>query len=479
MNLRSVSRLHSYEKQGKVYALVFVGIFLSFILLTAVSVYTVKKMTERGIQESNHVISQVIKDHLKESIIKPLINSNSIAKDDYLVDLLFNENSESEKSIKSYLRGIKNGYGYDFCYVVSDKTKKYYSSNGLKKIISPESNEIDKWYTRFLSKNKDLDLVVEREEISSDKLTIFFDNRITDKTGKFLGVTGVAIHLEQLQNAIKFLENKFDVQISLVDRDGNIIESDLEKMANIIVEGVESGININSDFLADDNNQLYKNPRIILNTKLFLVVKNKKSGENDLFLKVIFVNSLLCIFITLLITFIIQFLLFKANSLSLEVMKDTLTKAYNKKAYDTDSVTLKTDKVPELCSILVDINGLKNINNTFGHERGDYLIKGLYECLESVFAKKGFIYRISGDKFSVFLSISLFELDIKLIELNRLIEIWSKVNDHELSVCIGFSSRVTYPYMTVDDLVRNAEEMLIKKKQEYYAHKECKKQPQA
>ncbi|MCI6938174.1 MAG: hypothetical protein MR749_00510, partial [Succinatimonas hippei] len=69
MNLRSVSRLHSYEKQGKVYALVFVGIFLSFILSTAVSVYTVKKMTERGIQESNHVISQVIKDHLKESII--------------------------------------------------------------------------------------------------------------------------------------------------------------------------------------------------------------------------------------------------------------------------------------------------------------------------------------------------------------------------------------------------------------------------
>lgn len=98
--------------------------FLSFIFLTAVSVYTVKQMTERSIQESNQVISQVIKDHLKESIIKPLINSNSMAKDDYLVELLSNENSESEKSIKSYLRGIKNGYGYDFCYVVSDKTKK-------------------------------------------------------------------------------------------------------------------------------------------------------------------------------------------------------------------------------------------------------------------------------------------------------------------------------------------------------------------
>lgn len=56
MNLRSVSRLHSYEKHGRVYALVFVGIFFSFILSTAVSVYTVKQMIERGIQESNRVI---------------------------------------------------------------------------------------------------------------------------------------------------------------------------------------------------------------------------------------------------------------------------------------------------------------------------------------------------------------------------------------------------------------------------------------
>lgn len=56
MNLRSASRLHSYEKHGRVYALVFVGIFLSFILSTAVSVYTVKQMTERGIQESSQTV---------------------------------------------------------------------------------------------------------------------------------------------------------------------------------------------------------------------------------------------------------------------------------------------------------------------------------------------------------------------------------------------------------------------------------------
>lgn len=115
---------------------------------------------------------------------------------------------------------------------------------------------------------------------------------------------------------------------------------------------------------------------------------------------------------------------------------------------------LRTDKVPELTVISVDINGLKAINNTLGHELGDYLIKGLYECL-------------------VFLSTSLFELDVKLLELDRLIKVLAKVNNQDLSVSVGFSTRVTYPYMTVDDLIKNANELMSKRKQEYYSSKDA------
>lgn len=245
-------------------------------------------------------------------------------------------------------------------------------------------------------------------------------------------------------------------------------------MANTIVEAIEEGISSNAGILKNDSKYIFdKQSRIILNTRLFLVVKNKKAGEKNLFFKVIFVNALLCIFISLLISFIIQFLMFKANSLSLEIIKDTLTKAYNRKAYDNDRVRLKTDKVPELAVVSVDINSLKEINNTYVHEKGDYLIKGLYECLESVFTKNGYIYRIDGDRFAVFLSTSLFDLDVKLLELDRLIKIWSKVNDQELSVFVGFCSRVTYPYMTVDDLIRNADELMNKRKQDYYSKKEA------
>ena len=180
-------------------------------------------MTEKRMQESNYVISQVIKDHIKEDLINPIVNSNRMAKDEYLREILSVENEQSEALIMSYLRGIKNGYGSDSCFVVSDKTKKYFTAEGFEKVISPATDEIDVWYTNFLAKNNDYALTVEKEAHNSDKLNIFFDNRITDKSGKFLGVAVVAIHLEQLQNTIKDLENRFDVHISLVDRKGLVI----------------------------------------------------------------------------------------------------------------------------------------------------------------------------------------------------------------------------------------------------------------
>lgn len=474
MNLRSIVRLHSSDKQSKGYVLAFVGIFLSFILSTSVSVYAVKKITDRGIQELNYVISQVIRDHIKEDLVNPIVNSNLMANDEYLVGLLTHENSSTENEIKSYLRGIKNGYGYDGCFVVSEKSKKYYSPQGLKKVISPQTDESDRWYSKFLEKNDDYAITVDNISVKSDKLAIFFDNKIKDKNGQFLGVAGVTIYLEKLQNTIKKVENKFDVKISLIDRNGEIIESDSQKIANTIVDAIEEGINKDPAFLKRDTiDILGDNSRIISNIRLYLVENNKKSEDKELFMKVIFINAVLCVFISLLISFIIQFLMFKTNSLSLEIMKDTLTKAYNRKAYDLDKEKLRTDKVPELTVISVDINGLKAINNTLGHELGDYLIKGLYECLESIFVKIGYIYRIDCDGFIVFLSTSLFELDVKLLELDRLIKIWSKVNNQDLSVSVGFSSRVTYPYMTVDDLIKNANELMSKRKQEYYASKDA------
>ena len=51
-----------------------------------------------------------------------------------------------------------------------------------------------------------------------------------------------------------------------------------------------------------------------------------------------------------------------------------------------------------LAVIAADINGLKEANDTFGHEAGDRLITDIASCMVEVFGGK-FVFRTGGDEF--------------------------------------------------------------------------------
>jgi len=50
--------------------------------------------------------------------------------------------------------------------------------------------------------------------------------------------------------------------------------------------------------------------------------------------------------------------------------------------------------------IIFDVNSLKKINDEFGHENGDYIIKGAAEVISKVFQPE-YTFRIGGDEFAV------------------------------------------------------------------------------
>ena len=53
--------------------------------------------------------------------------------------------------------------------------------------------------------------------------------------------------------------------------------------------------------------------------------------------------------------------------------------------------------------LLIDLDGLKEINDTFGHERGDHAIKGIAEELRGHFRDTDIIGRVGGDEFMAYL----------------------------------------------------------------------------
>ena len=93
---------------------------------------------------------------------------------------------------------------------------------------------------------------------------------------------------------------------------------------------------------------------------------------------------------------------------------DPLTKVRNKRAYDVDVLRLSEEKSPYGLAV-IDMNDLKGINDTYGHEKGDEAIKALCAFVCRIF-KYSPVYRIGGDEFVVILENTDYENRDILVE---------------------------------------------------------------
>ncbi len=100
---------------------------------------------------------------------------------------------------------------------------------------------------------------------------------------------------------------------------------------------------------------------------------------------------------------------------------DSLTKAYNRRALSINFKTLveKLKRDGDVVSLLMfDIDNFKKINDTYGHEVGDKILKTLVESIRKTLRKYDTIYRIGGEEFVVIFP-NLKYIDRKII-LSRL-----------------------------------------------------------
>lgn len=83
---------------------------------------------------------------------------------------------------------------------------------------------------------------------------------------------------------------------------------------------------------------------------------------------------------------------------------DYLTGLKNRNAYQLDMGNRAARKNAEGTGIiLIDLNGLKQVNDTLGHEMGDQYIRCISQAYTNMHTDKGVMYRIGGDEFVVVL----------------------------------------------------------------------------
>jgi len=82
---------------------------------------------------------------------------------------------------------------------------------------------------------------------------------------------------------------------------------------------------------------------------------------------------------------------------------DSLTGLYNRSFFDEELKRLDTERMLPLSLIMGDTNGLKLINDTFGHLEGDRLLKKVARVLKEGCRKEDIIARVGGDEFVMIL----------------------------------------------------------------------------
>lgn len=146
---------------------------------------------------------------------------------------------------------------------------------------------------------------------------------------------------------------------------------------------------------------------------------------------------------------------------------DALTDACSKRAYDLKIKQLDEDRQP-YGILLTDINNLKKINDTYGHEQGDVSIKTVCRVICRVFDRSS-VYRIGGDEFVVILENEEYENREKLIpelaqafqanEADDSSEPWERV-----SATIGFAVFDPAKDESVRNVVQRADDAMYKNK---------------
>lgn len=82
---------------------------------------------------------------------------------------------------------------------------------------------------------------------------------------------------------------------------------------------------------------------------------------------------------------------------------DALTGLYNRAYFEEELERYNFPRYYPLSIVMIDINGLKVINDTFGHQEGDRLLQHLSQVLVSVSRQGDVLARIGGDEFAIIL----------------------------------------------------------------------------
>ena len=142
---------------------------------------------------------------------------------------------------------------------------------------------------------------------------------------------------------------------------------------------------------------------------------------------------------------------------------DVLTGLYNRRYYEMEVKKLDNEKNLPISVIMADVNGLKMINDAFGHQLGDELLQKAAESARRVSRKNDVVARWGGDEFVILLPNTTYEEAEKIVGQIKNACSEQNVNMVRVSMSLGWDTKTTME-MGIVEVLKNAEDEMYKVK---------------
>lgn len=304
---------------------------------------------------------------------------------------------------------------------------------------------------------------------------------VRDGMNKKTGVLCGAVNLKVLQGVMTDSEMLLDGDSFLLDRDGNFVskpkngkirsdssvfdfkksEVSLLKQA-ILWEDSRNGVIIleGEEYLAHACYLPDYTWTIVQCTPMDEVVKQFDN-----------LNTLQAILLAAIaaLTFCIIRIIFCWSRSLRETYIDALTGCNNRLACSKMLSYLEKQNHDDISIVFFDLNKFKQVNDTFGHDKGDLLLKIFSKALGETFGRYGFACRVGGDEFTaILLNSSEEEIEAvwkKLCERLRE-ESGTLEFDYEIVSSYGYATRKRGEEGSLEALMQLADERMYKYKNE-------------
>ncbi|NLF51076.1 MAG: PAS domain S-box protein [Leptolinea sp.] len=145
---------------------------------------------------------------------------------------------------------------------------------------------------------------------------------------------------------------------------------------------------------------------------------------------------------------------------------DELTLLYNRNYYEEEKARLKNSRRYPVSVVMVDMDTLKEVNDSQGHQAGDALLRKFASIARRVFRQEDMIARIGGDEFAVFLPET--ERETVRQALERLRIAVKKYNDQNPELSLSFSAgTATAPSPDeLDEAIHRADYRMFREKKQ-------------